>query len=182
MPQYSQNVSDQIMKSDGMGSGLPWRLLAFSIFIFALSILAYFALSFGYSNYLNNQIAGTEQEISGLTQKISPESQSIFVDFYSRLSNFKNLFALHVYTTKLFPLLEKVTNPSVYYNDIQLNVDERRMVLSGIAANFEALSRQLYLFDNEPMIDSYILNQSRIVDNQVNFRITLVLSSNLFKK
>ena len=183
MAQYSQNVSDQIMKSDNLGSGLPWKLLAFSVFIFALAILSYFGLAFGYETYLNNQIAATDSETEALSQKISSESQSKFIDVYSRLSNFKVLLAGHVYGTKVLPLLEKVTYPTIYYNNIELSVDDRKMVLSGIAANFESLSRQLALYDAEKAsIESYILNQSRVVDNQVNFRITLVLSSKMFQK
>jgi hypothetical protein len=183
MPQYSQNVSDQIMKSDGMGSGLPWRLLAFSIFLFSLSLLVYAALSFGYATYLNNQILNTEEETKALTGKISVDSQNKFIDVYSRLSNFKGLLVTHVYSTKAFPLLEKITYPSVYYNNVELSADERRMVLSGIAANFDALSRQLKLYDDEKnSIESYILNQSRIVDNMVNFRVSLNLSPKLFQK
>lgn len=183
MPQYSQNVSDQILKSDGLGSGLPWRLLAFSIFLFLLSLLSYFALAFGYTGYLNNRISQTEEETKALTQKVSVDAQNIFVDVYSRLSNFKNLSANHVYSTKLFPLLEKITNPAVYYTDVDVSVDDRRMVLSGIAVNFEALSQQLRSYDDEKnSIESYILNQSRIVENQVNFRVTLTLSPKLFQK
>jgi len=183
MPQYSQNVSDQIMKSDGMGSGLPWRLLAFSTFLFLLSLLGYFALNFGYATYLNNQILNTEEETKALTQKISTDSQNKFIDVYSRLFNFKDLLAKHVYSTKAFPLLEKITYPTVYYNSVEISVDDKKMVLSGIAANFDALSRQLKLYDDEKtLIESYILNQSRIVENMVNFRVSLTLSTKLFQK
>jgi hypothetical protein len=171
------------MKTGDAGSGLPWRLLAFSSFLFLLSLLGYFALSFGYSAYLNNQILNTETETKALTQKISTDSQSKFIDVYSRLANFKSLLSTHIYSTKIFPLLEKITNPFVYYNNIEISIDDRRMILSGIAASFEALSRQLKLYDDEKaMIENYILNQSRIVDDQVNFRVTLTLSPKLFQK
>lgn len=182
MPQYSQNVSEQIIKSDTLGAGLPWRLLAFSFFIFLLSLLAYLGLNIGYANYLNSQIAGKDQEIEALTKKVSAEAQGIFENFYSRLSNFQNLLASHVYTDKIFPMLEKITSPSVYYNNLDLNIGEKRLVLSGLAANFDSLSRQLYFYDREPMIDNYILNQSRMVEGLVNFRITLILSPKLFAK
>ncbi len=183
MAQYGQNVSDQIMKSDSLGSGLPWKLLAFSIFIFLLALISFFALNLGYANFLNNQIDITDEETRALTQKISPEAQSKFVDVYSRLFNFKNLLSSHVYGTGVFPLLEKVTYPTVYYNNVELNVGERRLVLSGIAANFDSLSRQLSLYDAEKdSIESYILNQSRVVENQVNFRVTLTLAPKLFQK
>lgn len=182
MAQYSQNVSEQVMKSDTLGAGLPWRLLVFSFFIFLLSILTYLGLNIGYANYLDSQIAAKQQEIDALDAKVSREARSVFVDFYSRLSNFRNLSADHVYTNKFFPMLEKITSPYVYYNNFDLNISEKRLVLSGLAANYESLSRQLYLYNNEPMIDAYILNQSRIVEGLVNFRVTLILSSKLFAK
>jgi len=182
MAQFSQNVSEQIMKSGNTGSGLPWRLLIFSSFIFLLALLAYVGLSIGYTNYLNAQISGQEQLIDSLTQKVSPEAQGVFVDFYSRLSNFRNLLSGHTYTNKFFPLLEKITSPSVYYNNLDLNISEKRMVVSGLAVDFESLSRQLFLYDQEPLIEAYILNQSRMVEGLVNFRVTLLLSPKLFAK
>ena len=182
MPQYSQNVSDQIMKSGSTGSGLPWRLLVFSFVIFFLSILIYLGLSFGYAGYLESQITAKDQEIKDLAANISPESQNVFVDFYSRLSNYKNIFEKHIYNVKIFPTLEKITLPSVYYTNVDLNVASRTMVLSGSASDFESFIRQLYLYDREPMVEVYILNQSRMVEGLVNFRVTLILSPKLFEK
>ena len=190
MPQYSQNVSEQIMKSDKLGSGLPWGLLIFSIFLFALSLLAYLGLHIGYAGYLNSQISAKDQAIDQLTKKVSPEVQGVFVGFYSRLTNYKNLLSSHVYTDKIFPLLEKITNPSVYYNNFSLDIINQKLVLSGLAANYEALGQQLYQFDRDPadptnknpMISGYILNQSRVVEGLVNFQVTLILSPKLFEK
>ena len=180
MTQYSQNVSDQMMRSGDMSLGLPWRLFVFSFVILFLSILTYFGLAFGYSGYLNSQITAKDQEIQDLAKKISPESQNVFVDFYSRLSNYKNIFGAHVYNAKIFPALEKITLPSVYYTSVDLNVGSRTMILSGSASDFESLSRQLYLYDQEPLVEGYILNQSRMVEGIVNFRATLVFSPKLF--
>ncbi len=187
MPQYSQNVSDQIMKSGNTGSGLPWRLLMFSFVVFFLSILAYFGLSFGYSGYLESKIADKDLEIADLTKKIAPGSENVFVDFYSRLSNYKNIFDSHIYNSKIFPTLEKITIPSVYYTSVDLNVENRTMILSGSASDFESLSNQLSLFDQDakskdPMIEVYILNQSRMVEGLVNFKVTLIFSPKLFAK
>lgn len=187
MPQYSQNVSDQIMKSGGANSGLPWRLFLFSFIVFFLSILTYFGLAFGYSGYLEAQIATKDEEIKELTKKISPESQNIFVDFYSRLSNYKSIFDGHIYNAKIFPTLEKITIPSVYYTNVDLDVASKTMVLSGSASDFESLSKQLALFDQEskvkdPLIQGYILNQSRMVEGVVNFRATLIFTPKLFAK
>ena len=182
MPQYSQNASDQIMKTGSIGSGLPWRLLIFSIFVFFLAILTYVALSFGYSGYLESQITTKDQEISDLAKKITPESQSAFIDFYSRLSNYKNISDNHILNTKIFPILEKDTIPSVYYTSADLSVTNLTLVLSGSALDFDSLSQQLYLYDQEPLVESYILNQSRAVEGLVNFRVTLNLSPKLFQK
>jgi hypothetical protein len=182
MPQYNQNASEQIMRSGKNDSSLPWRLLAFSSFIFLLSILSFFALNLGYSNYLNSQIDFVDQEILVLEEMVSPESQSIFVDLYPRLSNFLNLSNSHVYTNKILPLLEKITNPNVYYSNFDLNIPDNKLVLSGLAKDFNSLSLQLYSYDKNQMITNYILNQSRLIEDIVSFRITLFLSPELFVK
>jgi hypothetical protein len=125
-----------------------------------------------------------------LTSKVTPEAQNTFATFYSRLANYKNLSAAHIYTDKIFPMLEGITNPSVYYNNFDLDISNQKLVLSGLASNYEALGQQLYQFDRDPnnpnnknpMITGYILNQSRVVDGLVNFQVTLTLSSKLFTK
>ncbi|MCL5017520.1 MAG: hypothetical protein M1155_02580, partial [Patescibacteria group bacterium] len=89
----------------------------------------------------------------------------------------------HIYASGVFPLLESITYPTIYYTDVQLNTTDSTLVLSGIAADFNSLSLQLRGYDSaKDMISSYVLNQSRVVANQVNFRITLNLSSKVFKK
>ena len=151
-------------------------------YFFSLSLVSYLALSFGYSNYLESSIATKDAEIKDLTNKISPESQNIFVDFYSRLSNYKNISDSHIYNSKIFSTLEKITIPSAYYSSADLNVASRVMNLSGFASDFESLGRQLYLYDQEPLIESYILNQSTMVEGLVSFRVSLTLSPKLFEK
>ncbi|MBU4348402.1 hypothetical protein KJ671_02820 [Patescibacteria group bacterium] len=182
MPQYNQNTSEHIMRSGKNDSSLPWRLLAFSSFIFLLSILSFFALSIGYSNYLNSQIDFVDKGIQILVEKVSPESQSIFINLYPRLSNFLNLSNNHIYTNQVFPLLEKITNPNIYYSNFDLNIPDNKLVLSGLAKDFNSLSMQLYSYDRNQMITNYILNQSRLIEDVVSFRITLFLSPKLFMK
>ncbi|MCL5017521.1 MAG: hypothetical protein M1155_02585 [Patescibacteria group bacterium] len=148
MPQYSQNVSEQIMKSDKLGSGLPWKLLAFSVFIFLLAVLSYFALSLGYSNYLNNQISQTEDNTRALTQKVSTDAQNKFIDIYSRLSNYKSILADHIYASGVFPLLESITYPTIYYTDVQLNTTDSTLVLSGIDDDIINCANGLDLINN----------------------------------
>jgi len=161
---------------------MPWRLLIFSSFIFLLAILAYAGMSFGYANYLNTRISNQDQTIDALTKKVTPEAQGIFVDFYSRLTNFNNLLADHIYASKVFPMMERITTPSVYYDNFDLNIADRRLILSGLASSFDALSQQLYLYDRESLAEGYILNQSRLVEGLVNFKVTLILSPKLFAK
>ena len=182
MPQYNQNASEHMMSSSKNGANLPWRLLAFSSFIFLLSILSFFALSIGYSSYLNSQIDYIDNGIQVLTEEISPESQSVFLNFYPRLSNFLNLSNEHIYTNKVLPLLEKITSPNIYYSNFDLNIPDNQLVLSGLAKDFSSLSAQLYLYDRNQMISNYILNQSRLIEDVVSFRITLFLSPELFVK
>ena len=108
MPQYSQNVSDQIMKSGNTGSGLPWRLLMFSFVVFFLSILAYFGLSFGYSGYLESKIADKDLEIADLTKRSLLDQKMFLLIFIPDFLIIKIFLTAIFIIQKFFQLWKKL--------------------------------------------------------------------------
>lgn len=179
MPQATENIIEKF-KPERIPSGWPKRLFGFSFLIFLIAVGVYVGLNFGYGPYLDSKIKQKEAQIEQLTQRISVEKQKEYIRFYSQLTNLKNLLDNHIVSHKLFSLLEKNTHANIYFNSMDLNVDEKKLALGGIAKDYEALAIQLQAFKGAPGVVSYTLDESKLVEGKIQFEITLSLAPSLF--
>ena len=181
MPQqFAQNPLNQF-ESEQLPVGWPWRLLSVSFIIFLVAILTYFGLAVGYSPYLNSRIEKKEAEIDQLAQSVSKEDRDKFIGFYSQLSNLKDLLDNHIFTSRIFPQLEKITNKKVYFIVANLKAQTNELELEGIADNYGILGEQLEAFNQLEGVSSYILNQSRVEEGAVRFKATLKLKNQILR-
>lgn len=168
-------------KPGGLPSGVPWRLFTSTVLLVLLVVLVYTGLNFGYKPYLNSRIQDIDQQLQQLSAAISQEDQDNFIRFYSQLVNFNKILEKHALPSKLFPFLESITNKKVLYTNLDLRVDEKRLSLEGVAASYKVLSEQLAAYDQEPTIESYMLNQSQYSEGVVRFKATLILKEEVLK-
>lgn len=164
-----------------MSVGWPWRLFLFSIMLLLAVGLAYAGLVYGYQPYLTSKIEDVDKKTNELLAQVSIKDKEDFIKFYSQTTNLKDILENHVFSSKIFTLLEKRTSQKVYYTDFDFNLTERKLSLSGLAESYSVLGEQLASFDEEPMIEKYNLENSRTNENLVQFKIAVVLSPNLLK-
>lgn len=180
MAQISEKLTGQIGPERPI-IGWPWRLFLFSLLALTAAAVLYFGLEFGYKTYLNSQIQNRDGAIDELTKTISPEEQRRFIDFYSQLANLKVLLNNHLFTSRLFPLLESNTNQLVYYDSVDFSIKDRRLALEGVAASYEALSQQLAAFNQVSEVERVLINESRRDGERVRFRLNLFINPALFE-
>ncbi len=181
MPQqFAQNPLNQF-EPEKLSVGWPWRLLSVSFIIFLIILLTYFGLVIGYEPYLNSRIEQKETEINNLAQTVSNEDRDKFIGFYSKLDNLKNILDNHIFSSKIFPQLERITNKKVYYSGVSLKIPTREFEVDGVAENYGVLGEQLESFAQLSEVERYILNQSRIEEGAVRFKATLIFKDALFK-
>ena len=175
-----QSITEQFRTEKPL-LGAPTRLLTFSFLFLLISVLSYLGLEFGYKAYLNSRIQETEDQLQQLTSTVSKADQEKFIVFYSQLVNFKKILDNHVSASKLFALLERITNKKVFYSSLDLRVGGRDLILEGVAGSYAVLAEQLAGFDQEPSVESYSLTQSQFSDGRVQFRAALKLKESVFK-
>jgi len=181
MPQqFKQNPLEQF-ESENLSVGWPWRFFSVALIIFSAALLVYLGLIFGYQPYLRSQLQETDNQINQLLGTVSKEDQENFIRFYSQLVNLKNLLDNHIESSKLFPLVEKITNKKIYYNNFNLRVPERELELEGRAESYAVLGEQLESFNQSEEIERYLLNQSQLSGNLVQFKVTLKLKAGVLK-
>ncbi|MDD5547551.1 MAG: hypothetical protein PHN74_01430 [Candidatus Pacebacteria bacterium] len=180
MAQFNQNISEQF-KAETLSVGWPWRLFIFSIAACLVVVAGYAGLRFGYQEILKSSISNTDKQLTKLSESVTQKDEEGLIISYSQLINLKKVLDNHVFSSKIFPLLERDTHARVYYNDFNLKATEEKLILSGVANSFKTLSEQLAAFDNDPLITSYMLEESSVNEGSVNFRVSLILADNLFK-
>jgi len=177
-PQFVQSPMEQY-EPDKSSMGWPWRLFTVVSIIFSITIVSYLGLIFGYRPYLESKIQEKSDKIDQLAESISKEDQEQFIRFHSQLVNLKGLLDNHALTSKIFPLLERITHREVYYISAGLEVPRRELQLSGVAKSYAVLAEQLEIFNQAEEIESYIINQAGASRNLVDFRVVLKLKSKI---
>jgi hypothetical protein len=178
--QFIKNPLEQF-ESEKLAVGWPWRLFTISLIIFGVILFVYFGLIIGYEPYLQSKIQEKDGELNQLAQIVSKEDQEKFIGFYSQLTNLKTLLEKHIAVSKLFPLLERITNQKVYFSGANLKTLERELELEGFAESYGILGEQLESFDQTKEISNYILDQSHLSEGKVQFKVKLKLKDDVIK-
>ncbi|MEK7574459.1 MAG: hypothetical protein AAB514_02950 [Patescibacteria group bacterium] len=181
MPQYSKNVAEQFLGPEKLPVGWPWRLLLFSIIIFALITLVYFGMIFGYQPYLETERQSLDKKVAEIGGAISETDRENFIKFYSQLVNIQTLLNNHIKGSNIYTFLEKNTNQGVYYEGANLSVPEHFLRLEGVARSYDNLVQQLVVFEQIPEIKKVILEESRIADKGVGFTVQIIFKPELLK-
>ena len=182
MAQYTKSaLEEELKRPESLPVGWPWRLLLFMAIVFGITVAVYLGMTLGYKPYLNSQISTLDQKISQLSESIDEEQQKNLISFYSQLININNLIQSHSKSSNFFDFLEKNTSLSVYYNAIDLSLEEKKVKLEGVAPNYAGLAEQIELFHRAPEVEKISLDSSSVGDSGVNFAVNLILKGEIFK-
>jgi len=161
--------------------GWPWKLFLFSLLTVITALVIYSGLSFGYRPFLEQQVEAIDESIRALSEIIPEDQQKNLITFYSQLANLQAIFKKHVATSKIFGFLEKNTNQSIFYTNMDLRTAERKLSLDGIATGYDTFSQQLEAFNNTAEVESLVVNESTATEDLVKFKLFVILKPELFK-
>ncbi|MDD4930993.1 MAG: hypothetical protein PHG66_02435 [Candidatus Colwellbacteria bacterium] len=171
----------QARAREGNTSGLPIRALTFSGVIFALSLMVYAGLSFGYKTYLNAGIDVLDGQIAELDKQApADEKEKGFISFYSQVVNMQKLLESHVAMTPVLDFLEQRTLPDVAMSGTRMMSYDHTMTFSGAAKTFDKLAEQLALYDIADESLKIGLTSSRYAEGVVKFEAKAVFNSDIF--
>ncbi len=171
-PQAIERLSREPAGTPGWSS----RLLMFSVTLLFLSAFSYVGLEFGYRPLLQSQIQKKEGDLKKLSQQIPAADQDKIIAFYSQLSNLKKTLDGHTLATRLFSLLEKNTQASVYFTRFAYNAKNNQVTLTGVAKSVEDAAQQILIFERQPEFSGVAFNNvSNLPSGQWQFDAQLTL-------
>ena len=172
-----EQIVDRLSREPVQTPGWSGRLLMFSGTIFFISLALYVGIVYGYKPYLEKEVKDLDGQIKSFGQKIPPEEQIKLISFYSQISNIQSVFGNHVASSKFLEWLEKNTETNVYYTRLSLLSFSDQAGLSGVSKTVEDFSKQLIVFQNNPLIQRVAINSFSVSQNNLwQFDITLYMT------
>lgn len=160
---------------------LPNKTIYTRLILSALAALLLVGLGLGgallYGQKFKKQEKAVELELVGSQERFQALKirERELTALNDRLFLIKDLFNQHIYWTKFFGILEKVTIPEVYYTNINAALDGS-ISLTATAESYLALARQYLAYQQATDVIKEVsvsgINGDPL-DNQVNFTVEL---------
>lgn len=97
-----------------------------------------------------------------------------------RLKGARQLIGDHAFASNIFSVIEKNTHPEVRFLNFTFSADGLKADMSGEAASYRALSRQIGLFEREPQIErTEFGGLSSTGEGLVGFKLSLTFTPTL---
>ena len=172
-----KQVIDRLNRESVQTPGWSGQLLMFSSTIFFISLAVYGGIVFGYRPYLEKQISDFDAQIADFSKTIPAEEQNKLVTFYSQIVNLREILRQHQVFYLLLEWLEKNTVATVYYNKMDFLLSSGQLNLLGYSKTVDDFSRQMIVFQNDPLVLRIAINSMSISTNNMwQFNINLFLS------
>ncbi len=152
MPQLGTDAVSRLSAPPAREQGGAWKLLMFMAFVFAVFVVSYLGLTFGYARYVENRIATAAERLNALGSEVAPAQQEQLLAFEFRLVNLKNLLARHTALTPVLTLIENNTHQRVYYRAFDVSVGEKRINIQAVADSYDVMAEQLAAFEAMPAV------------------------------
>jgi hypothetical protein len=162
---------------------LPWErvLMYISLGLLLVSIISFFLLNY-FVSQSKKELQKSEDALNSIkTEKEIALEKEVF-GYQAKIKDFSSILAGHLYPSKFFSFFEKLCHPKVWFSQIDFNVDNCSLSLSGETTDFLTLEQQLRIFKKEPLIKSVILSDLSVGgEGLVSFSLSIILDQNILK-
>ncbi|MDD5489557.1 MAG: PilN domain-containing protein [Candidatus Moranbacteria bacterium] len=133
--------------------------LVLSVLLLVVVVGVYAVIVFISSRTLNQE-KQIESQIQAESAKISGPEFAEMADFQDRLSLIDKILGDHIYFDGYVKNFSKYILPEVRLTSLGWKDDGSEISVSGTAPNFDALSRELILLKNSPIVQSVEFNSA----------------------
>jgi hypothetical protein len=159
----------------------------------------FFIIGMKTKSAMNEKIT-LENTIVEINKKIREENQNnkAVSELQPRLNSLKQILDAHPYAGKVFDYLESNTAPGVYYDNMDVDVANKKISLQGSALDYTQAAQQILIFSNDKEnivvseISAITKKKESVTEEEekngikpreiVQFTVDLTMSDNFFKK
>lgn len=122
------------------------------------------------------------EQIQSKEEDARPELINQILALDQRLSNIRAILGKHVFLSNIFRLIEKGVHQEVRFSNFNLSANSRKIDLTGEAASYAALARQIALFEQDPQIERVEFGGLTLSgENLLGFKLTLTFKQALLQ-
>lgn len=133
--------------------------LVISVALLVLAVVIYAFLSI-YNNSLSSRKNNLESQIQQEKMKTQGPAYVKLADFQERLMLIKKIIGGYSYPEPYLRNFSQFVSPEVHLTSFSWKNDGQTMTISGIAPNFDSLSKEVILLKTDPEIDSLEFKQA----------------------
>ncbi len=164
------------------GKKFWWIDILFYFFIafLVVTIIFYFVLDIGISAQ-KHKMEKFSQDIEKFGTKEQKEIEKEIFNYQKKIADVSKLVKLHKIPSNFFGLIEQITLPEVYFPTVSISIENSETKLTGRTENFENLSKQLAVLEENENIKNIETFQTKLGEEaKVTFNLNLLLSPELF--
>jgi len=157
-------------------------LFYFSIGLFLASIFSFFVLD-NSQKKAEDSLQNLEQSLSkaGTAGQVNLEKEIQITE--KQIDDFSQVLDSHIYPSKIFDFLGKIIHPKARFKQTSLDAVKSEVSVSGEAESLTALQQQIFIFQKEPLIKSFVLNSFSIGEKgKIDFNFNLLLNPQIFSQ
>ncbi|HAM95420.1 TPA: hypothetical protein DCP13_03375 [Candidatus Azambacteria bacterium] len=113
---------------------------------------AYAGLAY-YESVLNTQIKGVDEKIQQVETGRDVSAEEKVLTLEAQLTTLEDVMKNHIYFSKFLAGLELLVHPQAYLKSFSINVPTRKFDVSGEAASFTILAKQILAVSKSPNIE-----------------------------
>jgi len=153
----------------------------FVIFVLLTVIVSYFAFYF-FEIRLQTRLEELESLIVEARTKETRELEEKVLALGQKINAFGSLLESRQRTTNFFSFLSGVCHQKVFFQQMELDVENSKAEFLGQTQDFTTLKEQISILKNEELIEKTALSRVFIAEQGgVGFELTLFLSNQAFK-
>lgn len=151
-----------------------------SLLLLVFSLAGYFILG--------SSIKGGQEILKNLRTSIQ-EGQTVertalekeILNYQKKIKDFSIIADKHLQLSGVFPVLEGVTHPKVWFSQFNLDVKNKSLSLTGTTQSFETLGQQLLILKKEDFVEKASLSSiSMDRTGKINFSLSVLLNEKIF--
>jgi len=117
----------------------------YSLMVVALCLFVWAGVK-GYDFYLQRTSKKIVEEIKNIQASQNLDAAQKFIEIDQKAGMVEKLLKNHIYSSQFFDILEKLTLPQVQWKAVSLNTVDGEVSLSGQAASYSVLAKQIISF------------------------------------
>lgn len=115
-------------------------------------------------------------------ESMRPELLASILSLDQRLKAARQALGSHTFVSNVFGLLEADTHPQVRFSNFSFAADSLKLEMSGEAASYRALARQIAFFEQDPQIDHVEFGGLSVTgEGLIGFKLSLTFKQTLLR-